>query len=383
MKCIALVHKNLEDISAAEIFEIIGKKGDISETAIIFDANDEEVCTLCYRGQSFFKLGKLIGEKEIKKIEDVEELVKKIDFFSEDKSFVVRLIKKNSDLESMETEKEIGGFILKHLQKNNKFVPKVDFKEPDYTIVAYVNGNRCYMFLDYSVIDLSKRDYKIFSQNETIKGTTAYNLLKFSGYDKKKKLLDCFCGSGTIPIEAALYKLGMPVNYYRKEKLGFSKFLKFDFEKADKKIKEPKKQDIDGYDHLLKNLKNSEKNAKIAGVEKAINFTKIEVDALDIKLKKDSFDLVVANPPRYGKREDENKYNKLVETFFLRVEWPLKMGGKIGILTNCKEKYISASKEIYKLEEERDINIGDEKLSMLRFVKVKEIEEEKHLSQIN
>ncbi|MCX7807050.1 MAG: class I SAM-dependent RNA methyltransferase, partial [Deltaproteobacteria bacterium] len=60
------------------------------------------------------------------------------------------------------------------------------------------------VFLDASGASLHKRGYRQFQGAAPLKENLAAALLRLSGWDRRAPLVDPFCGSGTIPIEAYL-----------------------------------------------------------------------------------------------------------------------------------------------------------------------------------
>jgi putative N6-adenine-specific DNA methylase len=72
---------------------------------------------------------------------------------------------------------------------------------------VYVDNDECSVGIDTSGDPLHKRGYRKRVVLAPLKETIAASLLFFSGWNRKYALLDPFCGSGTIAIEAALYAL--------------------------------------------------------------------------------------------------------------------------------------------------------------------------------
>ncbi len=63
---------------------------------------------------------------------------------------------------------------------------------------------------------LHKRGYRQAVAKAPLRETLAAALLMASGWDLASPLLDPFCGSGTIPIEAAMMALGIPPGINRR-----------------------------------------------------------------------------------------------------------------------------------------------------------------------
>lgn len=72
---------------------------------------------------------------------------------------------------------------------------------------VYLDNDECSVGIDTSGDPLHKRGYRKRVVLAPLKETIAASLLFFSGWNRKYALLDPFCGSGTIAIEAALYAL--------------------------------------------------------------------------------------------------------------------------------------------------------------------------------
>jgi putative N6-adenine-specific DNA methylase len=194
-------------------------------------------------------------------------------------------------------------------------------------------------------------------------------MVRLSGYKEGERLLDPFCLSGTIPIEASLYENKLSVNYYEKEQFAFIKFMDFDFEKVDKKSTKDK-GNIFAFDSQFKNADAARKNAKIAGINKAINFSRLEIEWLDTKFDEESVDRIVCFPPHIPKFGDKNITIKLYDELFHQAEFILKKKGTVLICTiNPIEIKEAAAKKKFNLDFERGVWQGKEKLTLLKLSK--------------
>lgn len=320
MKSLVITSKGLEKITSSEIKELINKDSTFEESVVFFESTMKENQKLSYYGQSFFKVLKYISSIDVDK-NIFENIIKKIEHIKVGSTFRLKCKRIGEhEFSSVEVETECSGPIL----KNND--TKVDLKKPETIIYIYIYNNRCHIGIDISIADLSKRDYKIFIHPASLKATYAYALVKFSKYTKDKILLDPFCGSGTILIETALKFSGLSQNHYTKNKFNF---------KCDDDKKKKIKLKIYGYDQLLKHIIAARKNAKIAGVEDLIEFSKCDVAWLDSKFEEKSVDLIVTDPPRLSKHNQKN-YPKLIQDFFKISLDILKEKGTVTLITNKK-----------------------------------------------
>ena len=383
MKAIAITHKGTEDIAALEVKELIKVRSQINETVALFEPKKMiDLCTLTYKAQSIIKVICLFDEfkiqtdfNEILKI--IEKRIKKIDFdewLDKNKSFKV-LCKHltNDDFSSQDIEKETGAFIIDNIKERKKYKQKVNLENPDLIFYVYIFNGKCYLGIDFCGFDLSKRDYKVFSSASDIKGTIAYSLLRIAGYKKEKKLLDSFCSSGVIPIEAALYNKGS-VNYYRKDDFAFLKlkpFEKQDFEQFFTKLN--KKEDknkplIFASDQQLYHIRSAKKNAKIATVNKDIEFSRADLEWLDTRFDKNEVDLIVTKP--MFSKYDLKKTKKTYDEFFYAAKYILSEKGKIVLISRTTELLKeSAEKHGFKVTDERIVWQGQQKLEIIIFKK--------------
>src|SRR4029078_1687109 len=73
-----------------------------------------------------------------------------------------------------------------------------------YEIEVSLLKDRATLTLDTSGAGLHKRGYRTLSGQSPLKETLAAGLIQLSYWNRERPLLDPFCGTGTIPIEAAL-----------------------------------------------------------------------------------------------------------------------------------------------------------------------------------
>ena len=88
--------------------------------------------------------------------------------------------------------------------------------QPPQLIVVRLAEDKCSVSVDSSGTLLHKRGYRQAVAKAPLRETLAAALLMASGWDLASPLLDPFCGSGTIPIEAALMARGIPPGINRR-----------------------------------------------------------------------------------------------------------------------------------------------------------------------
>jgi putative N6-adenine-specific DNA methylase len=82
--------------------------------------------------------------------------------------------------------------------------PDVDPAAPDLPVNLHLAGNRCTVSLDLAGEGLHRRGYRLERTTAPLRETLAAGLLLLSGWDGTTAFVDPMCGSGTLPIEAAL-----------------------------------------------------------------------------------------------------------------------------------------------------------------------------------
>ncbi|OQA14265.1 MAG: Ribosomal RNA large subunit methyltransferase L [Chloroflexi bacterium ADurb.Bin360] len=75
---------------------------------------------------------------------------------------------------------------------------------PPQGVVVRLSNNMCTVSMDSSGALLHRRGYRLATAKAPLRETLAAAMLLASGWNMEAPLLDPFCGSGTIPIEAAL-----------------------------------------------------------------------------------------------------------------------------------------------------------------------------------
>lgn len=87
---------------------------------------------------------------------------------------------------------------------------------PPQLVVVRLANDLCTISIDSSGALLHRRGYRLATAKAPLRETLAAGLILASGWDAAAPLLDPFCGSGTIPIEAALLAAGIPPGYARR-----------------------------------------------------------------------------------------------------------------------------------------------------------------------
>ena len=180
-----------------------------------------------------------------------------------------------------------------------------------YTVLISILKDVATLTIDTSGVALHKRGYRIKTVEAPLKETLAATLIMLSYWNKDRILYDVFCGSGTIPIEAALIARniapGLSRDFASKHwPLIGEQIWKEETKKAYLAINHDTEIKIHASDISKKNLEAAIENAEEAGVDDCITFS--NSDFRDINYK-DDYGVIISNPP-YGERLSEEQHVK-------------------------------------------------------------------------
>ena len=171
--------------------------------------------------------------------------------------------------------------------------------------------------LDTTGESLHKRGYRKYTAPAPVTETLAAALIMLTPWRDDRILVDPFCGSGTIPIEAALIGANIAPGIDREflsqewDNLIPNKLWYEAITEANDVIKRDVELSIQGYDIDGDILKSARANAELAGVSDYIHFQQKDIAEFSNAKK---YGFVISNPP-YGERlmEKEEMY-KLYQT---------------------------------------------------------------------
>jgi putative N6-adenine-specific DNA methylase len=148
--------------------------------------------------------------------------------------------------------------------------------QPPQLIIVRLADDQCTVSVDSSGTLLHKRGYRQAVAKAPLRETLAAALLMASGWDMASPLLDPFCGSGTIPIEAALMALGIPPGIHRR--FAFMDWPAFDNTlwqtiHAGSSVPSSTIPILQASDRDAGAIKSSRANAERAGVSDTIEFS--------------------------------------------------------------------------------------------------------------
>jgi putative N6-adenine-specific DNA methylase len=181
--------------------------------------------------------------------------------------------------------------------------PSIDRQRPDRRVFAFLDAQRCTLYLDWSGESLFKRGWRREGFEAPLKENLAAGLLTLAGWTPEQVLFDPFCGSGTLIIEAAMQAAGIPPGANRR--FGFERMRGFDRSAWDRMraftLKPaPATPLLFGSDISEAAIAAARGNAARSGVP-AQWFNWRQIDVLKLDAAPAPSGLMLSNPP-YGER---------------------------------------------------------------------------------
>ncbi len=186
-------------------------------------------------------------------------------------------------------------------KKYNRF--RFDETGAEFAIEVSLLRDVATLTIDTSGDGLHKRGYREFAGPAPLRETMAAGLLQLSYWNRDRQFIDPFCGSGTLPIEAALIGRniapGSGRSFIAEDWPWMDRKMWKDVRTEAKDLRQPRmSESIQGFDHDPAAIRLSEKSASEAGVGGDIQFRIQEIS--EFKSSRE-YGVVVCNPP-YGER---------------------------------------------------------------------------------
>ena len=221
-----------------------------------------------------------------------------------------------------------------------------------YQVQFSIMKDKVSLCIDTSGEGLHKRGYRPAHNAAPLKETMAAAMVTLSRYRGRDDFCDPFCGSGTIPIEAALIAKNRAPGLYRR-------FAAMSWKNLDGRLWEQEREraksleyngnytivgaDIDGHA-----LELARENARRAGVLDIIHFEKADARKFDRKTDRG---VIVTNPP-YGQRimeqkEAEELYRDFGKAYAASQNWQLYLLSSHTEFERCFGRQADKKRKLY------------------------------------
>lgn len=327
---LAKTFKGLEEVLAQELIELGANDVAIERRAVSFMGDKELMyrANLCLRTATRVLVEiaslRLSPKGKREKPEDVlYEAVKAIDwsrYMTADTTFAIdATVYSETFRNSRFVTYRVKDAIADYWQERAGKRPNVKVTDPDLQINVHIANETVTVSLDSSGESLHKRGYRVATTEAPINEVLAAGMLLMAGWKGQSDFYDPMCGSGTIPIEAALIARNIAPGIFRKA-FAFEKWRDFDAELwneiyNDDSHERDFEHTIYGSDASFYAIQQATKNVKSAGVTKDVSLRQIRLEEIkwpngqiNDKMVNDQMvnALVMINPP-YGERLASNK----------------------------------------------------------------------------
>ena len=296
----------LEDILVQELTEL-GAKNIVKGCRVVTFWGDK---ALMYRAnfalRTAIRVLKPIKHFEAKSADEVYDRVKEIDWqevIGEGRTFTVdSVVYSETFSNSRFVTYKVKDAIVDQFRERTGQRPNISVSDPDVRLNVHINGTEATLSLDSSGESLHRRGYRQEAVEAPLNEVLAAGMILMTGWRGETDFIDPMCGSGTLPIEAALIACNIAPGVFRKE-YAFEKWADFDADLFDEIYNDDSSErefthHVYGYDVDFKAVNIATTNVKAAGLTKRVTIA--QQDFKDFK-GVDEPAIIVTNPP-YGER---------------------------------------------------------------------------------
>lgn len=303
----ATVARGLEEVAAQELTKLGAENVNCDFTGVHFQGNQELLYRVNLWARTIFRVLMPIQTIKCENADQLYRNVSLIDwsqYLNPKQTIAVRCTGKNQRLNNSHvTAIQIKKAIVDQQQQQTGIRSDVDTRNPDILINAHINRNKCIISLDSSGDSLHRRGYRPAMGIAPLKETLAAALLYLAEWNPNTPLLDPFCGSGTIILEATMMALNIAPGLYR-DKFALENWTDFKgdlWQKLKLEAKNSKKKDLPiiiGSDVDAEMINHAQANAIACGLDDKIKFYRQSLADIQSPTEKG---IVLCNPP-YGVR---------------------------------------------------------------------------------
>ncbi|KAA6350497.1 Ribosomal RNA large subunit methyltransferase K/L [termite gut metagenome] len=303
---IAKTLQGLEEVLARELTALGADHIELGRRMVSFSGSKEMMYKANFCLRTAIRILKPIKHFTAKNADEVYEQVKVIkwdEILDVKNSFAVDAVVYSEEFRhSKFVSYKVKDAIVDYFREQKGERPSVHLNNPDIQLNIHIAYDRCTLSLDSSGESLHRRGYRQETVEAPLNEVLAAGMILMTGWQGECDFIDPMCGSGTIPIEAALIAGNIAPGVFRK-KYAFEKWTDFDrdmFETIyndDSKEREFKHM-IYAYDNSPKAYEIAKQNMKAAGVAKKIVLKLRPFQQFEHPGNKA---ILITNPP-YGER---------------------------------------------------------------------------------
>ena len=303
---IAKTFMGLEPILAQELTQLGANDIQIGRRMVSFSGNKELMYRANFQLRTAIRILKPIKHFKANSADDVYDAVKAIDwslYLDLKKSFSVDSVVFSEEFKhSKFVSYKVKDAIVDQFREKMGQRPNISVSNPDIRLNMHIAEYQCTLSLDSSGESLHRRGYRQEAVEAPLNEVLAAGMILMTGWKGETDFIDPMCGSGTLPIEAALIARNIAPGVFRKE-YAFEKWADFDSELFDSIYNDESNEQefehhIYGYDIDITAVNKAKLNVRAAGMTKDITIE--QADFKDFK-RPEQKALMIMNPP-YGER---------------------------------------------------------------------------------
>jgi putative N6-adenine-specific DNA methylase len=304
----------MEDVLATELAELNARDIRILNRAVSFSGDKKLMYRANYNLRMALKILVPIGESQLNNEKDLYPYVRTIQwdkYMGVDETLAVD-VALNSDLftHSQFVAQKVKDAIVDQFRDKYGRRPSVDLEFPALRINAFLSERRITLSIDSSGDPLYRRGYRFKQGLAPLNEVLAAGLVKMTGWTGDVPFVDFMCGSGTIPVEAAMMAAKIPPGALGRP-YGFQKWKDYDpdlFREIEKEAP-IEKQEIKIYasDISPEAVRLATSHARNAHVIDSISFRSCDFNEVNPPAGPG---IVLINPP-YGERIVPENINEL------------------------------------------------------------------------
>lgn len=307
---IAKTFQGLEEVLAQELTVLGANDIQIGRRMVSFSGDKEMLYKANFCLRTAIRILKPIKQFTAKDADEVYEQIKSIhweDYLDIDKTFAVDAVVFSEEFRhSKFVSYKVKDAIVDYFREKMGKRPSVRINKPDISLNIHIAQTSCTLSLDSSGESLHRRGYRQEAVEAPLNEVLAAGMIMMTGWHGECDLIDPMCGSGTIPIEAALIARNIAPGVFRKE-FAFEKWNDFDQELFDSIYNDDSQErefthHIYGYDNSPKAFEIATHNIKAASVSKDITLQLQPFQQFEQPAEKA---IIITNPP-YGERISTN-----------------------------------------------------------------------------
>lgn len=321
MELIAPCHFGLEAVLKKEITDLGYDVSKVEDGRVTFIGDEEAICRMNVFSRTAERILIKVGSFMATTFDDLFEGTKALpweEYIPADGKFWVA--KAASVKSKLFSPSDIQSIMKKAMVDRMKMTYPVSYFEETgalFPVRVFILKDEVTVGLDTTGESLHKRGYRKLTAKAPIAENLAAALIMLTPWKQDRILVDPFCGSGTIPIEAAMMAANMAPGMKRSflaqnwSHLVKQREWKDCLEEAKELVDLNVETSIQGYDIDKEMVAIAKQNAALAGVDHLIHFQVRDVEQLSHAKK---YGFIITNPP-YGERiSDKEQVGALYRT---------------------------------------------------------------------